>query len=182
MTYDTSMSCTQAEFGIIVGISQSAVSQLIAEGKIPADGTLGDWLHSYLQNLRYQIELRQGDGSLDLVQERAALARSQRISQDLKNDIARCEYAPIGLLADVLGMASSAVVDRFEQLEGALRKACPTLADDAKATVMQVIASARNEWIRSTAKLVQDNLEAMEDEPDLEASQDAGEDEKGHHG
>jgi len=56
------------------------------------------------------------------------------------------------------------VVDRFEQLKGALRKACPTLADDAKATVMQVIASARNEWIRSTARLVQDKLETIAEE------------------
>lgn len=102
-----------------------------------------------------------GAVSLDLIQERARLAQSQRVAQELKNDIARGEYAPVGLLADVLAMASSAVVDRFDQLEGALRKACPTLPDDAKATVMQVIASARNEWIRSTSKLVNDTLDTM---------------------
>ena len=74
----------------------------------------------------------------------------------------------MGLLADVLGMASSAVVDRFEQLEGALRKACPTLSEDAKATVMQVIASARNEWVRSTVALVSASLEQPgDDEPEL---------------
>ncbi|MEN9375346.1 MAG: hypothetical protein RL710_503 [Pseudomonadota bacterium] len=41
---------------------------------------------------------------------------------------------------------------------------------------MQVIASARNEWIKSTAKLVQDNLDAMaEQEQDDAASIDADE-------
>jgi phage terminase Nu1 subunit (DNA packaging protein) len=125
-------------------------------------------LLAYCDRLREQAAGRMGseDGGLDLVQERAALARSQRISQDMKNDIARGEYAPVGLLADVLGSASSAVVDRFDQLEGALRKACPTLPDDAKTTVMQVIASARNEWIRSTAKLVNETLDTMAEDDD----------------
>jgi hypothetical protein len=65
-------------------------------------------------------------------------------------------------------MASSAVVDRFDQLEGALRKACPDLPDEAKTTVQQVIASARNEWIRSTSTLVADTVDAMTDDEDQE--------------
>ena len=66
----------------------------------------------------------------------------------------------------MLALASSAVVDRFEQLEGALRKSCPTLPDEAKATVMQIVASARNEWIRSTSKLINDAVDAMGDDED----------------
>ena len=141
---------------------------MVNSGALPSSGTLGEMLLAYCDRLREQAAGRMGseDGGLDLVQERAALARSQRISQDMKNDIARGEYAPIGLLADVLGMASSAVVDRFEQLEGALKKACPMLPDDAKTTVMKVITSARNEWIRSTSKLVADTLDAMAEEED----------------
>lgn len=65
-------------------------------------------------------------------------------------------------------MASSAVVDRFDQLEGAMRKACPDLPDEAKTTVQQVIASARNEWIRSTSTLVADTVDAMTDDEDQE--------------
>lgn len=171
MLIDLQAEATQSDIAAIVGVSQQAISAMIQEGKLPPGGTLGDMLASYCQRLRDQAAGRLGAevGGLDLVQERAALARSQRISQDLKNEISRGEYAPIGLLTDVLGMASSAVVDRFEQLEGALRKACPTLADDAKATVMQVIASARNEWIRATSRLVNETLDAMatEDEDDL---------------
>lgn len=118
---------------------------------------------AYCERLRDQAAGRLGDevGGLDLVQERAALAREQRIGQAMKNAIARSEYAPIGALADVLGMASSAVVDRFDQLEGSLRKACPDLPEEARATVMQVIASARNEWIRSTARLVTEQVDAL---------------------
>lgn len=159
---------TQEEFGQMVGISQPAVSALMADGTLDREGTAGVWLRRYCHRLREQAAGRLGaeSGGLDLVQERAALAREQRIAQALKNDIARGEYAPVGLLADVLGMASSAVVDRFDQLEGALKKACPDLPDEARTTVLQVIASARNEWIRSTARLVAEQIDAMADADD----------------
>lgn len=173
MVIDHDAPATQSLVGGIVGVTQQAISAMMLEGKLPQSGTVGELVLAYCDRLREQAAGRMGeDGGLDLVQERAALARSQRISQDMKNDIARGDYAPIGMLADVLGMASSAVVDRFDQLEGALRKACPTLPDDAKATVMQVIASARNEWIRSTAKLVSDAVDAMDDDDSDDASAD----------
>lgn len=172
MLIDLSAPATQSALGGVVGVTQQAISSMVQAGALPASGTLGDLLLAYCERLREQAAGRLGseDGGLDLVQERAALARSQRISQDMKNDIARGEYAPVGLLADVLGMASSAVVDRFDLLEGALRKACPTLPDDAKTTVMQVVASARNEWIRSTTKLINEAVDAMEDDVDDSAT------------
>ncbi|MNY52320.1 hypothetical protein D3C86_1879790 [compost metagenome] len=40
------------------------------------------------------------------------------------------------------------------------------MPDEALATVQKVIGSARNEWIRSTAKLVSDDLDALEQSPD----------------
>lgn len=169
MLIDLDQQATQAAFGELVGIAQPSVSTLMAEGKLPSAGTLRELLLAYCQRLRDQAAGRMGENTtLDLVQERAALAREQREGQAIKNAVARREYAPIGLLSDVLGMASSAVVDRFDQLEGALRKACPDLPDEAKTTVQQVIASARNEWIRSTSSLVADTVDAMTDEADQE--------------
>lgn len=163
MLIDTDAKATQAVIGQLVGVSQQAISALVNDGKIPATGTVGAVLVAYCERLREQAAGRMGEegGGLDLVQERAALARSQRIAQDLKNDIARGEYAPIGLLTDVLAAAGAAVVDRFERLDGALRKACPDLPDEARNTIMTVIASARNEWIRSTAQLVDRSLDDL---------------------
>jgi phage terminase Nu1 subunit (DNA packaging protein) len=111
-------------------------------------------------------------GGLDLVQERAALAREQRIGQAMKNAVARGEFAPVGLLADVLAAASAGVVDRFEQLDGALRKACPDLPEAAREVVQKVIASARNEWIKSTETLAADTLDALAADDEEEASID----------
>ena len=156
---------TQADFAEMVGVSEAKVSQLVAEGVLVRGESAHNWLLCYCERLREVAAGRLGEsGGLDLVQERAALARSQRIAQDLKNAVAAGEFAPIGLLADVLALASSAVVDRFDQLEGALKKSCPDLPEEAKVTVMQVLASARNEWIRSTEKLVAKRLNEMEEE------------------
>ena len=157
---------SQAEFAAMIGVSEARASQLVSEGVIVRGDTAHEWLVAYCERLRDQAAGRAGAemGGLDLVQERAALAREQRISQALKNDIARGEYAPIGLLTDVLSTASAAVVDRFEQLEGSLRKACPDLPDEARTTIMTVIASARNEWIRSTAQLVDRSLDELQAE------------------
>lgn len=154
---------SQAEFAAMIGVSEARASQLVSEGVIVRGDTAQEWLVAYCERLRDQAagRLGEGAGGLDLVQERAALAREQRIGQAIKNGVARKEFGPVGLLADVLGTASSAVVDRFDHLEGMLAKSCPDLSEEAKTAVLTVIADARNEWIRSTAKLVDEAVDAM---------------------
>ena len=160
---------SQAEFAQIVGISEARVSTLISEGVLVKGDSAHGWLLGYCERLRDMAAGRASVGGLDLVQERAALARSQREAQELKNAVARGEFAPIGLLADVLGQAASAVVDRMDQVEGDLRKACPDLPEDARVVVLRTLANARNEWIRSTAKLVSDQVDGMtEDQEDAD--------------
>lgn len=142
---------------MVVGVSQQAISALVTEGKLPFDGAmLGDVLLSYCQRLRDQAAGRMGAeiGGLDLVQERAALAREQRMGIEIKNAVLRGQYAPIALLSEVLATASQSVVERFEQLPGQLKKACPDLPDAARAQVMTMLAAARNEWVRATQELV----------------------------
>ena len=180
MLIDMEQQATQASLAALVGVTQPTISKLMADGKIPAAGTLGELLLAYCQRLRDQAAGRVGSevGGLDLVQERAALAREQREGQAIKNAVARKEFAPVGLLADVLGMAASSVVDRFDQLEGSLRKACPDLPDEAKTTIQQVIASARNEWIRSTERSVFDRIDSMLTDPDEDDQADAEPDEE----
>lgn len=158
---------SQAEFAEIIGVSEARVSQLISDGVIARGDTAGGWLIAYCERLRDQAAGRvgaDGMGGLDLVQERAALAREQRIAQAMKNKVASGEFAPIGILADVLGQAASGVVDRMDQVEGDLRKACPDLPEDARVVVLRVLANARNEWLRSTSKLVADEVDELAEE------------------
>jgi len=158
-------SVSQAEFAKIIGVSEAKVSQMAADGQLARGDSAHTWLLSYCDRLREVAAGRASvDGGLDLVQERAALARSQREAQELKNAVSRGEYAPVGLLTAVLGQAASAVVDRLEHLDGALVRACPDLPDDARAVISQVILSARNEWVRATQRLVIEDLMPPEDD------------------
>ena len=153
---------SQAEFAQIVGVSEASISKRVSDGVLTRGECAHAWLIAYCEHLRDQAAGRLGETlGLDLVQERAGLARAQREAQEIKNAVARGEYAPIGILADVLALASSAIVDRLDQLEGQLRKACPDLPEEARMVILRVIADARNEWIRSTSKLVADSLDRM---------------------
>lgn len=172
MMVDMDAPAVQTVVAAVVGVSKQAVSAMVQEGKLPEGASNGGMIAAYCDRLREQAAGRMGGevGGLDLVQERAALARSQREAQDLKNAVARGDFAPVGLLADVLGRAASSVVDRFDLLEGALRKACPDISDEVLLAVLGVNAAARNEWLRATARLVDeyiDQIAAEEDEGDL---------------
>lgn len=155
--------CSQAEFADLVGISEAKVSQMLSEGVLERGATQLQWLRSYCSRLREQAAGRDATGVL--TQERAALAREQRVGQEIKNRVAQGEYAPVGLLADVLAAASAGVVDRFDTLPGLLRKTCPDLPAEARDTVVRVITSARNEWVRATAELA---VRALDDLADVD--------------
>lgn len=160
---DLTKPLTQAAFGELVGMSQQAVSEFARAVGFPPGAPAGAMLIAYCERLREQAAGRQGDADgLDLVQERAALAREQRIGYAIKNEIARKTYAPITLLAETLALASQAVVDRFDQLPGRLRKACPDLPEAARDQVMSTIAEARNEWVSRTSSLVAEDFAAQQ--------------------
>lgn len=163
MTIDLDDVAVQENFGRLVGVSQPRVAQLVADGILWQGGTYGEWLAAYCARLREQAAGRSSDGPLDLSQERAALAREQRMGIEIKNAVLRGEYASIELLAEVLASASQAVSERFDHLPGMLKKACPDLPSAAIDQVMATIAGARNEWVRSTAELVSSAV--IEDDP-----------------
>jgi phage terminase Nu1 subunit (DNA packaging protein) len=114
---------------------------------------LGEILLAYCARLREMAAGRGSDGELDLVQERAWLAREQRIAQALKNAITRKEFAPIGVLSEVLAAASSSVAAKFDALPGMLAKHAPEVSLAAREAFAADLARARNEWVADTARL-----------------------------
>ena len=151
---------TQAEFASLMGVTQPAISAMMADRRLPQNGTWLELIRAYVGQLRKTAAGR-GEEVSELARQKTLLIKAQTEAQDLKNAVARGEYAPIGILADVLALASSAIVDRLDQLEGQLRKAYPDLPEEARIVILRVIADARNEWIRSTSKLVADSLDRM---------------------
>jgi phage terminase Nu1 subunit (DNA packaging protein) len=157
----------QTDFGAMVGVSQPAISALVDKAILTHGDPAGTWLLAYCARLREQAAGRLGASvnGLDLAQERAALAREQRIGHAIKNSVARGQYASVELLAQVLAEASQAVASRFDHLVPAVRRAVPELSPAVMDLVMATIATARNEWVRETAELVARRLVA-DDEPD----------------
>ena len=143
-----------------MGVTQPAISAMMADRRLPQNGTWLELIRAYVGQLRKTAAGR-GEEVSELARQKTLLIKAQTEAQDLKNAVARGEYAPIGILADVLALASSAIVDRLDQLEGQLRKACPDLPEEARMVILRVIADARNEWIRSTSKRVADSLDRM---------------------
>lgn len=171
---DLSKPITQAAFGELVGVTQQAVSEFVRVAALGPGVSAGDMLVAYCERLREVAagRMSQEAGGLDLVQERAALAREQRLGYEIKNEVARKTYAPIALLAETLALASQSVVEQFEQLPSALKKACPDLPEAARDQVMVVIAAARNAWVAGTRQLASEQLaaSATDDEPDEAAA------------
>lgn len=168
MQVDLALPGTQEVFARMVGISQPKVSQLLGDGVLQRGDSLGAWMLAYCERLREQAAGRMSGeiGGLDLVQERAALAREQRKGYALKNAVAEGKFAPIGLLTAVLATASQSIVDRFDMLPAQLRKVAPDLPEAARQQVETVIAGARNEWIRQTAELIVQGVDEQAAEPE----------------
>ncbi len=163
---------TQADFAWLVGRSEGRISQLCTDGTLPAGATGLEWLQALVNRLSAEAAGRHSDGPLDLAQERAALAREQRIAVELRNQTARGEYAPIELLSRVLADASAAVVGHLEHLPARVRRACPLLPARALDEIQAVVVAARNEWVRSTCELVAAKIDSIDDgdEPEPEAA------------
>jgi phage terminase Nu1 subunit (DNA packaging protein) len=154
--------CTHQEIADLLGISRARATQLAADGVFEAGRRADIWLRAYVERLREQAAGRDVDASL--ANERALLARSQRVAQEIKNKVLQGEYAQIGLLADILGTASAALAERLEALPSRLKMAVPELPDAARAMLELTIATARDEWVLATGELVEARLDALADD------------------
>lgn len=174
---DLNREYSQSEFGALVGISQPAVSDLLARGVLRRGDSASRWLLDYCRHLREVAAGRAtADASIDLPTERALLARAQREGQDIKNAVARGTYAPIDALTDVLSNAAQSAVDHFDQIPAGINRVCPDLPQPVRDLVMTEIARARNEMVRKTASLIADTLESFDiqedDSPDASPGAD----------
>lgn len=131
---------TQADFGLLIGVTQQAVSDLHQRGILSRDGSGLDWLQNYCAHMR---EIAAGR-SLDLAQERARLAREQADKVAMQNAITRREHAPVEVLELVIGSVGRQVSERLEALIPMLKKRCPHLTVEDLEIIQGEIAKARN--------------------------------------
>lgn len=147
---------TQTQFAELVGVTQQAISGLVLRGVLQAGDTGGQWLLSYCENLREQAAGRASLGDLDLVQERARLAKEQADRVAMQNMVERKEMAPVNLLEIVLAKVARQVVATLEAIPVQLKRNSTSIsADDLKFITSEIIKA------RNIAAAMEFNLEEI---------------------
>lgn len=130
----------QQEFADLVGVTQPAVSELVAQGVLVTGQPASEWLLAYCKRLREEAAGRDNE----LSRERARLAREQADGVAMKNALMRREFAPIAMLETALARVSRQIAAVLEALPTKLRRRVTHLtAEDMKA-IEDEIAVIRN--------------------------------------
>lgn len=132
--------CTQAEFGALVGVSQPAVSDMLAREVLSPGRTAGQWLLDYCAHLREQAAGRGADGELAF--QRSELARVSRERAEIKLALERREYAPVASLEQVLATVGRGIVGVLEPLHVNLHKLCPALTPEDLKLIQREVSRA----------------------------------------
>ena len=132
--------CTQAQFGELVGIGQPAVSDLMARDVLTPGQTAGQWLQAYCAHLREMAAGRGMDG--ELAYQRAELARVSRERAEIKLKVERAEFAPVALIEQVLASIGRSVAGLLEPLTAQLHKLCQALTHDDVSHIQAEISKA----------------------------------------
>lgn len=157
---DLTQQVSQSAFGDAVGISQQAVSDLLARGVIMHGQSAGEWLLSYCANLREVAAGRQAGEGFDLPTERARLAREQADKIAMQNAQTRRELAPAYLIEEVLAKAGAKVAGILEAIPGQVKRRLPNLPASEIEAIQTEIAKARN----VAAAISLDDLVVTDDE------------------
>lgn len=144
MLSDLSMPMTQAAFGALVGVSQQAVGNLVGRGLLDSSMSGQQMLHAYCSHLRETAAGRSSGGDLDLVAERAMLAKVQRERIEMQNGVTRGELAPVVLIEEVLSKAGARIGGLFDAIPGAVKRRVPSLSSDEIGNIEKEIAKVRN--------------------------------------
>ena len=134
---------TQQAFADLVGISQPAVSDLQTRGVILGGQTGAVWLHSYCEHLREVAAGRTSSGDLDLVQERARLAKEQADKAAMVNAQMRKELAPVVTMSLALAKVGQQIAAILDALPGVCKRRL-NLSVEQIEVIQAEIVKARN--------------------------------------
>lgn len=127
-TFDEpSKTMSQSQFANLLGVNQSVISRLIADGIINSGEDWKTWLRKVYRHRAETSAGRHGDGPLDLVQERARLAARQ--SEKLEIEIAEKQKQlwPLTTLAKAVLWSFSTVRTRLLSIAHRFKSLCPMI-------------------------------------------------------
>ena len=128
----------------MVGVTQQAISDLVSRGTLQRGGTAGQWLRAYCSNLREQAAGRASMGDLDLVQERARLAKEQADRVAMANQQERRELAPVGLMEVAIARVGRQIAGILEAIPVQLKRSSANITPDDLRIITAEIIKARN--------------------------------------
>lgn len=163
---DLSAQFKQVEFGELVGVSQPAVSDLLARGVLTEGESGGVWLKQYCRHLREIAAGRATNGDLDLATERARLAKEQADKIAMHNAVTRGELAPVAAMEAVLATVGAKIGKILDTIPGLVRRRVPGIGADVIEHIAADIAKCRN-------KAASMSLASLEDEDEAEQQDDA---------
>lgn len=170
---DLSTVFTQSEFGELVGISQRAVSELMAREVIAEGEPAAAWLLCYCDHLRNVAAGRAAAGDLDLAQERALLARAQRIRIETRNAVDAKTLAPAYLIEEILTRAAAKIAAVFDGIPGKVKRRLPHLPAAGLDIIRAEVAAARNIVAGMSLDDVVDDLSEREADAQSETDDEA---------
>lgn len=124
----------------MIGVSEPAVSGLVKRAVIRPGDTAAEWLTAYCAHLREQAAGR----SLDLSEERAGLAREQKLLARIKKQRELGEWAPIANLTLLLSRVTAQMASSFDGIPVQLKRQCSWLTAEQLNTVRNELATIRN--------------------------------------
>lgn len=159
---DLNKKVTQAQFAQLVGVTQPAVSGLIARGILKVGDTAGNWLLAYCGHLRETAAGRSqsGESSLNLNDERARLAAAQADKVEMENQLLRGEIVRVDTLEAVLSATGGKIKAQLEALPGALKRRLPSMTAAEVGYVRREVAKMLN----TVAQMTLEDVEADENE------------------
>lgn len=165
---DLQTTCTQAEFGELVGIGQPSVSDLLARKVIAAGASAGQWLLDYTRHLREQAAGRGADGELAF--QRSELARVSRERAEIKLALERREYAPVALIEQVLSQVGRSIAGVLEPMHVNLHRLCPHLTPDDLKLIQREVSKACDLAAAASLEILEVVDEAEGDGTPIEAA------------
>jgi len=143
---------SQRDFSVLIGVSEPAVSGLIKRGVIRSEQPFGEQLLAYCSHLREQAAGR----SIELSEERAGLAREQKLLARIKKQRELGEWAPIENITLVLSRVTAQMASIFDSIPIQLKRQFPALTADQLNVIREELAKARNMLVSVGTEAVTD--------------------------
>ncbi|HYE41167.1 MAG TPA: hypothetical protein VEB23_14615 [Ramlibacter sp.] len=138
-----------------MGISQPAVSDLMARGVLGRGQMAKTWLLAYTAHLREQAAGRGADGELAANRAKESATRNELLQIRLKK--ARGQYAEVALLEQALAAIGAQVASHLETLPSMIKTMVPELTAERLKRVEQAITEARNLAAAAALSVLEDD-------------------------